>query len=128
LGNLLAVSPPRTTANSLIRGIGVGRARLKIVEICLNLTMPAGQFGFERCQYIRKRYDAGASHRLKLVENGVYGVRPFASLDTTGHPYARAREMSTARAQTRFLACYQECGRVLMASRWAKVSRAVHYL
>jgi len=24
----------------LIRGIGVGRARLKIVEICLNLTMP----------------------------------------------------------------------------------------
>jgi hypothetical protein len=36
--------------------------------------------------------------------------------------------MSTARAQARFFACYQECGRVLMASRWAKVSRAVHYL
>jgi hypothetical protein len=58
---------------------------------------------------------------IKLLEAG-------ASIDTTGHPYARARHMSTARAQARFFACYQECGRVLMASRWAKVSRAVHYL
>ena len=40
LGNFLAVSPPRTTANLLICRLGVGRARLKIVEICLNLTMP----------------------------------------------------------------------------------------
>src|SRR6266849_4070590 len=40
LGNLLAFSPPRTTANLLICGLGVGRARLKIAEICLNLTMP----------------------------------------------------------------------------------------
>ena len=40
LGNLLAVSPSRATANLLICGPDVGRARLKIVEICLNLTMP----------------------------------------------------------------------------------------
>jgi PEP-CTERM motif len=40
LGNLLAVSPSRAAANLLICGPGVGRARLKIVEICLNLTMP----------------------------------------------------------------------------------------
>jgi hypothetical protein len=41
LRNLLAVSQPRTTANLLICGRGVGRACLKIVEIWLNLTMPA---------------------------------------------------------------------------------------
>jgi len=40
LGNLLTVSPPRTTANLLVCGPGVGRARLKIVEIGLNFTMP----------------------------------------------------------------------------------------
>jgi hypothetical protein len=40
LGNLLTDSPPRTTANLLICGPGVRRARLKIVEICFNLTMP----------------------------------------------------------------------------------------
>jgi hypothetical protein len=40
LGNLLAVSPPRTTANLLICGPCVGQARLKLIEICLNLTMP----------------------------------------------------------------------------------------
>jgi hypothetical protein len=40
LGNLSKVSPPRTTANLLICGPCVGRARLKIVEIFLNLTMP----------------------------------------------------------------------------------------
>jgi serine/threonine protein kinase len=45
LGNLSAVSPPKTTANLLIRSIGVGRARLKIVEIWLNLTMPSAIAG-----------------------------------------------------------------------------------
>jgi hypothetical protein len=40
LGNLLTISPPRTTADLLICGAGGGRARLKIVEICLDLTMP----------------------------------------------------------------------------------------
>lgn len=47
------------------------------------------------------------------------------SLDTIGHPYARAR--FDREAQGRFLAAYQECGQVLTASRWAKVSRAIHY-
>jgi hypothetical protein len=36
--------------------------------------------------------------------------------------------MSTFRAQSRFLACYAECGQVLQAARWAKVARSVHYL
>jgi transposase IS116/IS110/IS902 family protein len=40
LGNLSAFSPPRKTANLLIRGPGVGRVRLKIADLCLNLTMP----------------------------------------------------------------------------------------
>ena len=40
LGNLFSVSPLRTTANLLICGPDVGRARLKKVEIRLNLTMP----------------------------------------------------------------------------------------
>src|SRR5580704_939438 len=39
LRNLLTVSRPRTTANLLICGPGVGRTRLKIVEIYLSLTM-----------------------------------------------------------------------------------------
>ena len=42
LGNLLAFSPPRTTVNLLICSPGAGRARLKIAEICVNLTMPRG--------------------------------------------------------------------------------------
>ena len=67
---------------------------------------------------------------LELLDDALTqrpGPQPSARVDTTGHPYARAREMSTARAQACFLACYQECGRVLMASRWAKVDRSEHY-
>jgi hypothetical protein len=43
LRNLLTVSPPRATVNLLICGLSVGRARLKIVEIYLNLIMPCGR-------------------------------------------------------------------------------------
>jgi len=45
--------------------------------------------------------------------------------DTIGHAYARAR--FNLASQERFLACVAECGRVLDASRWAKVARSEHY-
>jgi hypothetical protein len=46
-------------------------------------------------------------------------------LHTIAHPYARAR--FDLKAQQRFLACIEECGRIGTASRWAKVSRRIHY-
>ena len=40
LDNLFAFSQSRTISKLLICGLGVGRASLKIDEICLNLTIP----------------------------------------------------------------------------------------
>jgi hypothetical protein len=42
------------------------------------------------------------------------------------HP-TKPDTLTRARTQARFLACFEVCGQVLKASRWAKVPRSEHY-